>query len=444
MVEEEDKTVCPGKKEPDMIFEQIYNGGEDLYAIRWFRHEDIEVRDYLGQYTFLDRTVWPSYGNPIECKRKDLYYEIRAFLEKYVYLPDAGLYDSATAFIIASYFQEAFEFATYLVLLGPIKSGKTRMLQLLEMLCYRGFKTSSVTPAAISRLIEYYKVTLLLDETDKIANEYKSDVIGILNEGQKRPSRYVRAERDGPGIEIRDVWRFKAFAGTEKFLRSISSRSVPYPMRKPKGRMPKLNGESSTLASTLRNKLLYLRLKWDIGDYFEDDFLSDDRVSEVFQPLFMVSPCEESTEALKRCALQVEASEAEEDKTSIEARIFKALLETVNIGKMEGGKIRTSDITDCFNEDLQEQEMLKRESVGRHCQKLGFQKTRVGVKGHSGFLWNPKLVRDLADRFLDQDDLAAFISQNPSVPSVPSVVDNETKQDSTEGSTEVIPEPSEP
>lgn len=298
MPEEEDKIVSPGKKDGDMIFEQIDNSGEPHYAIGWLSQGTIEVRDFLGQYTFLDKTVWPTFGRPIECEPKEVYYEIRAFLEKYAYLPDPNLYDVATAFVIASYFQEAFDFATYLVFLGPIKSGKTRMLQLLERLCYRGFKTSSVTPAAISRLIEYYQVTLLLDETDKIANEYKSDVIGVLNEGQKRPSRYVRAERDGPGIEIRDVWRFKALAGTEKFLRSISSRSVPYPMRKPKRRMPKLNGEFDTVASTFRNKLLYLRLKWNIGDCIEDDFLSDDRISEVFQPLFTVAPCKEAIEGL--------------------------------------------------------------------------------------------------------------------------------------------------
>lgn len=434
--EESDKIVCPGKKDVDMIFEQIENGGEDLYAISWPSHGAMEVRDYLGKYKLMDRDkiVWSKFGRPVECDPKELYFEIRSFFEKYVYLSNPDLYDVATAYVFASYFQEAFEYATYLAFLGPIKSGKTKMLQLLEMLCYRGFKTSSVTPAAISRLIEYYQVTLLLDETDKIANEYKSDVIGILNEGQKQPSRYVRAERDGPGIEIRDVWRFKALAGTEKFLRSIASRSIPFPMRKPNRRMPKLNHEARGAASIFRNKLLWLRLKWNIQDSFVDDFLSDDRISEVFEPLFRISPCDETTEVIKRCALQVESSEIEEEKTSIEARIFRAILDAVNKGKMEGSKIRTADITDCFNEDLQDKEMLSRDSVGRICLRLGFQKTRVGKKGHSGIYWNERLIKDLVNRYLDNNDLAVFTSLRASEDSDVSALNNETNRESAEPS----------
>jgi len=41
----------------------------------------------------------------------------------------------------------------------------------------------------------------------------------------------------------------KAFAGTEQFMRSILSRSINFPMRKPKQRMPKLNKEAREKAS---------------------------------------------------------------------------------------------------------------------------------------------------------------------------------------------------
>lgn len=401
------KEPCAGKKDGPIIFEQIHSSGTEQYAVSWLDHIEckIEIRDSLGHYKPVpkDQILWPNFGSPLECDPKEVYRDIRELLTVYVYLPFPFLYDITTAFIMASYFPEAFDFATYLILLGPIKSGKTRLLQVLELLCYRGFKTDSISPAAISRLIENYRLTLLMDETDKIAAEYKSDTIGILNAGQKKPSRYVRAEREGSGIEIRDVWGFKVLAGTEKFVRSMSSRGITYPMRKCSRRMPKLNRETEKSAINLRSKLLYLRLKWCVKEDFNDEFLKDDRLSEVFEPLFRVSPSDEATEAIKNYALKVEGLETEEDQSSVEARALKAIFDAINNGKTESGKIRTSDLTDFFNEDLSERDRISADSIGRIFSRLGFELTKVGAKSQRGFRLNNELIKELAERYLGED-----------------------------------------
>ena len=95
-------------------------------------------------------------------------------------------------------------------------SGKTRLLELLELVCWRPEMTLNVSTAALYRLIAKAgdrSMTVLFDETDAMFNprtapQYE-DLRGVLNAGYKRGATVPRCVGDGASM---DVKRFPVFA----------------------------------------------------------------------------------------------------------------------------------------------------------------------------------------------------------------------------------------
>ncbi|MGC6527187.1 MAG: hypothetical protein ACON45_03850 [Paracoccaceae bacterium] len=76
-------------------------------------------------------------------------------------------------------------------------SGKTTVLELVEAWSCRSFTCANITTAALFRVIEAHRPTLLLDEVDRYlaANE---ELNGVMNAGHtRRTARVIRlVERD--------------------------------------------------------------------------------------------------------------------------------------------------------------------------------------------------------------------------------------------------------
>src|SRR5262245_26955721 len=73
-------------------------------------------------------------------------------------------------------------------------------------------RTSSVTASVTFRLIEAHQPSLLIDEADKILNEDRRDLLGILNDGHRRGGRSVRNVPIGDGYEPRAFATFSPLA----------------------------------------------------------------------------------------------------------------------------------------------------------------------------------------------------------------------------------------
>ena len=97
------------------------------------------------------------------------------------------------AFVISTWCIEQLPIAPYLALVGPPRSGKTTILQVLNLLCRRPLLTSDITSAAYYEVYNKLTLTLLVDETLTAGN--KRALFHLLKTGTTRGSVTLRKGR---------------------------------------------------------------------------------------------------------------------------------------------------------------------------------------------------------------------------------------------------------
>jgi putative DNA primase/helicase len=117
--------------------------------------------------------------------------ELHDFLGRFIIVDQHAL--TAIALWIA--WTHAFpiaETSPRLAILSPTKRcGKTRLLELLSLLCPSAIAASNLTPSAVFRVIDQSTCVLLLDEADTLNAHENGELRGLLNSGHTRGSAYV-------------------------------------------------------------------------------------------------------------------------------------------------------------------------------------------------------------------------------------------------------------
>lgn len=112
----------------------------------------------------------------------ELLAEISSTISSFVkLLPDQ--LQIVAAFVVASWFPECFEAAPYLWVVGPLGSGKTKLLKLLWCLCRRGLIVADLRSGSIYRLVDGWNPTLLIDELDPGDSGASGELLRMLRTG---------------------------------------------------------------------------------------------------------------------------------------------------------------------------------------------------------------------------------------------------------------------
>lgn len=165
--------------------------------------------------------------------------EVEEYLAKYVAFPTPSALVAVTLWAAHAHAVDAFESSPRLALLSPEPgSGKTRVLEVLELLTPRAMHVLSASPAAIFRSIETVRPTLLFDEVDAIFGRYgkgddaSEDLRALLNAGHRSGSTIPRCH--GPLHEVHQfpVYAAVALAGLGDLPDTLMSRSVVIRMRR--------------------------------------------------------------------------------------------------------------------------------------------------------------------------------------------------------------------
>ena len=112
------------------------------------------------------------------------------------------------------------------------RSGKTRLLEVLELLVARPWFTGRVTAAVLARKVDAERPTLLLDESDaafKGEKEYAEALRGLLNTGHRRGGKSTVCVGQGAELSYKDFSTYcpKAIAGIGKLPDTVADRSLP-------------------------------------------------------------------------------------------------------------------------------------------------------------------------------------------------------------------------
>lgn len=273
-------------------------------------------------FALSDPTPWPE---PVDGAA--LAHDLADLFRKYLILAD-GAPEALTLWVFMAHAEAAFDILPLMALTSPeMQCGKSTALTLLGAVVPRPLPSANISPAAVFRVVEKYRPTLLLDEAETFTRGDNEALRGILNSGHTRSQAFVmRVEGDALEPRLFSTWAAKVFALIGRLPATLEDRSITVPMkRKAKGekvdrlRLDRLPGE----AEPLRQKAA----RW-AADSVEDlkgadpDIPSElvrDRTRDNWRALLAIAdliggawPCE-----ARRAALALAGGKPGEDTTRI-------------------------------------------------------------------------------------------------------------------------------
>jgi hypothetical protein len=170
--------------------------------------------------------------------------QVWEFLISYVAFPSIHTAVAVTLWAAHTHLAAQFESTPRLALLSPEKQcGKSRTLELLELLCAGAETLSDASPAYLYRRIgtgDAGPLTILLDECDAIwkrgrnADETAEALRSVINSGHRKSATVGRVEMNGQAARLTRfrVYAPAALAGIGNLPDTITDRAVVIRMRR--------------------------------------------------------------------------------------------------------------------------------------------------------------------------------------------------------------------
>jgi hypothetical protein len=223
------------------------------------------------------------------------------FIKRFCAFPDEHALVAVTLWAAHCHMVEGFHTTPRLALLSPeAGSGKTRVLEVLDLLVPESMFCLSASPAAIFRTLAERQITLLFDEVDTIfqkrgKDDGNEDLRALLNAGYKRGASIPRCVGPKHEVQAFKVFAATALAGLGDLPDTVMSRSIIVRMKKraPHEKIePFRSREHEAPGHAIRNKLAewaYL-VAGSVGAAWP--VLPEgivDRPAEVWEPLIAVA-----------------------------------------------------------------------------------------------------------------------------------------------------------
>jgi hypothetical protein len=275
------------------------------------------------------------------------------FIRQFVVLPEGALLPVAL-WAVATHLFSIFDCFPYLAIISPARRcGKTRLLEILALLCARPERTSNISEAAIFRLIESQRPTLLLDEMEQLREKSERAQIfrNLLNAGNRRDAVAIRCAEGGERIERFSVFSPKALAAIGSLPDTISDRAILVRMQR-KNRDEKIKRFLFQRAEPEAQKIREAISAWarnnsgTVAEAYANapdlDFLQD-RDSEAWAPLFSVlavaSPAR--IPELRACA---EILCGEKEDGAEESLAVRAILDAASVLRDDEERIASAEL----------------------------------------------------------------------------------------------------
>ena len=156
--------------------------------------------------------------------------DISAELNRYLSLP-SGANEAITLWVPFTHSLDCWHASPRLYFTSAVPGcGKTTALSILRYLCLKAEPSSNITPAAVPRLIERDRPTLLIDEADTFVR-HNRELQGVLNSGHTRgTASAIRCTGENHVPTRFSTWTPMAIAGIGAIHSTLASRSIVIPM----------------------------------------------------------------------------------------------------------------------------------------------------------------------------------------------------------------------
>lgn len=280
-------------------------------------------------------------------------------LDRYLVLPGPAERTALQLFAAHTWATEGAHATPYLLVVSPEKrSGKSRLLEVLELLVARPWRVTGASEAALFRKIAQSHPTLLLDEIDAIFgshSERTEPLRAIINAGNRPGATVARCVNHGAEVEDYEVFGAKVLAGIDSGHRipdTIRDRSVTIHMQRKTGAEPVerfRHRDADAEAEPIREGFE----RWAEGAV--DRLLTadphlppelDDRAAEGWEPLLAIAD-QAGGDWPRRAREAAVALSGEEDRD--ETTIGTLLLGAIRDAFGDADRMRSTDLLDAIN-----------------------------------------------------------------------------------------------
>jgi Protein of unknown function (DUF3631) len=161
--------------------------------------------------------------------------DVRSFVRRFVVLDDDQA-NTITLWVAHTHVFDAFDCTPYLAITSAEKrSGKTRLLEVLELLVREPLQTVNMSDAVLFRVVAERSPSLLMDEVDAIfKSREREELRGLLNGGYRRGAVAHRmGGANNRTLETFPVFCPKAFTGIGDCLPdTVADRSIPIRLKR--------------------------------------------------------------------------------------------------------------------------------------------------------------------------------------------------------------------
>ncbi len=277
--------------------------------------------------------------------------EVAELIGRYVVMPDDAQTVTA-AWVVSAWMMDCWDRFPNLAVTSPEKRcGKTRLLQLLELVLPNARSVANVSPAAVYRLIEAERPSLLIDEAQSLVrrgSENTEVLRELLCSGIDRNAKVVRcggANRDE--IHEFSVYAAKVIALIGEPDGVVADRCLPVRMRRmtgddraeryvsrvvePVGRAVRDKVEAWAAGHKDRVQAVY--------DGLEPFDIENDRLAELLLPLMAVAEVDGGghLDTIRGFADALDGQDAEAEKSSPGVKLLAALRELFAVKRKGDG-----------------------------------------------------------------------------------------------------------
>jgi len=318
----------------------------------------------------------------------DLVAEVQSFIHRYVDV--APLFEQiASYYVLLTWVYDRFNELPYLRVRGDFGSGKSRFLLTVGSLCYKPtFASGASTVSPLFRLLDAFRGTLIIDESDFRFSDEKAEVVKILNNGNGRGFPVLRSEVNARGEfnpRAYHVFGPKLVATRGFFTdRALESRCLTEELGQRSLRddipisLPPAHGAE---ARRLRNKLLLFRFR-NLGRCEADRELVDrtiePRLNQIFVPLLSVVQDQSVREGLRDLARRYQQDTVAERGMDTEAQVLEVIADMLALD--DAPRLSIKEITERFTErygDDYERKVTTKWIGGIVRKRLGLKPQRV-------------------------------------------------------------------
>lgn len=287
--------------------------------------------------------------------------EVRDFVRRYVVVTDAQAIVLAL-WIAHTHAIDAAETTPYLTVTSAEKrSGKTRLLEVLELLVRAAVRASNLSDAVLFRILSVSTRTLLLDETDAVfaPKSNREELRGLLNAGYRRGSPAYRMVGEGAKMRAEPFECFgpKVLAGIGELPDTIADRSFPIRLKRKAAQEDVerfRRREAAEAAESIRAALK----AWGTEDADQLDAIRphlpdelDDRGQDAAEPLLAIAEVAggEWPEQARRALVALRSEQAGADDETIGVRLLVDVAAAFE--RTEADRLSTERLLELLMED---------------------------------------------------------------------------------------------